>query len=165
MGIEAKKIRAENVVEGVQVIGVDPGQAENFLGIAQWILEGGSIKAEEIDATNLVEGVQWIANDGITTPTATEFGHRLAALEAELARLGTGGEPAVARDALQQAAAELQKAQPEPRRVGDFLKTAASTLADATKAAGVASQLAGKLAPLAVGAAKLWEIAGRVLGG
>jgi len=56
--IKAKRIKAENVVSGMQIISSDKNVSQNTIKDQP---VKGSITAEEIDATNIVSGVQFLS--------------------------------------------------------------------------------------------------------
>ena len=59
-GIRAGRIKAENVVDGVQLQGDAPAEIAGLVELAGAIQRGG-IEAEEIEASNVVDGLQFIA--------------------------------------------------------------------------------------------------------
>src|SRR5260370_32509997 len=80
-GIHAKRIKAENVVSGVQVQGGDMQTAATLIQLAQAIRRG-EINADEIEARHLVSGLQYIADP--TQASAEDLRRELAALRTQL---------------------------------------------------------------------------------
>ncbi len=166
MGIKAKSIKAKNVVGGFQVLGGEAEDLERILRLARNRLTrnqlNGGIEADSIEADNLVEGLQWVAPGAIRDLAGLRA--KVEEMEQEVLR-SPDAEVVQARKALTQAKQELDAPQPDKAKVEERLKKAATILAQVSKAAEAAGKLGKELVRWTVGAAGLWEIAGRVLGG
>jgi len=157
MAIKAKKITAQNIVEGSQVIdNTGKGLGANVLTIAaesaKQILAdgGGGIEADEIEATNLVEGFQYIQNPA--QPTLDEVRKALAAKV--LLTVNDPTVPAEVKTALVNAQTEAQKKAAEPKTLLEKLNTLSETLKNVTDAAPNVLKIA-KWLPLVYSAVKL----------
>src|SRR5258708_2814365 len=119
-GIRARKIQADNVVEGVQMQGGDAQQAAALVSLAQAIRRG-EISADEIQARNLVSGLQYIADPN--KATTEDVRQELAALRAKVDAVIAAQEIPDQADAedmkesLETAEKELAKPQPNGQRV------------------------------------------------
>jgi hypothetical protein len=74
-GIRAGRIKARNVVSGVQLQGGVPPEATGLAELAQAIRRGG-IEAEEIDADSVVDGLQSVTDPPPGTPDDDDKGER-----------------------------------------------------------------------------------------
>ncbi len=164
-GIHAKRIKADNIVDGVQVQGGDAEIAKAAMELAKELQTGG-IRAEEIIAKNLVEGFQYIGKDG-NPPDIAQFRQELAALQKQLTQAIQSGEFEDAYDAedaqkaLDRAAEQANQDTPVAEKVIAQLDKAAKIIAkvgEAAQSAGKAGLILIKLAPIAAGLKKIAEI-------
>jgi hypothetical protein len=162
-GIRARRIEAENVVNGVMLPAQALEQAEGLVALTRAIERGG-IEADEIKARNVVEGLlvtELRTVDDLRQEVGALRQQVQAALEA--GEVADAGDAADVAEALETAEAALAEPEPQGRRVTRKLKEAADVLAgaaEAATAAGKASQAVIKLAPVAM---MLWKLAERVL--
>jgi hypothetical protein len=161
-GIHADRIEAENVVDGVQVQDGTPGDADQLVELAQAIRRGG-ITAGEIKAGNVVSGLQFLT--GAPPEMPADLQREVAALRRQVAQAIADGEIASAgdaedvTDALDKAEAELEKSEPEGRRVIRKLKTAAEILTGTAETAQAARNVGLEVIKLAPVAAALVQLA------
>ena len=169
-GIRARTIKADNVVDGAQVVGGDPAADRDLVALAREIQRGG-ISADEILAQNVVSGLQVIAQPADATPDNLRrevegLRQALADLIAQGALTGEERDDAEdAQEELSKATEELGQEQPSGRRVVRTLKSASEILtgvADAAQKLGQAGADVLKLAPVA---AALYQIAAKLFGG
>lgn len=167
-GIQADRIEAENVVQGLQQLGGETGSTHALVALAT-ALSNGSIRADSIQARNVVAGFQYIADPAQVT--VDQLQQEIAHLRKQLAELLDAGEledsadMTDAQDALQEAETELAAEQPQGSRVLRKLKEVSEILtagADAASAAGRISDAVIKLAPVA---AALYQIGTTVFAG
>ena len=161
-GIQADRIEANNVVQGMQQLGGDPRAAAEAVALAE-ALNSGTIRADSIQARNVVAGFQYITDPTHATPE--ELRQEIARLQQQLAEALAAGEladnadMADAQEALEKAEDELAQEQPQGNRVVRKLKEASDILttgAGAATAAGKMGDVVIKLAPVA---AALYQIA------
>jgi hypothetical protein len=167
-GIQAGRIEADNVVQGMQQIGGDLSQAAEVVILAKALSYGG-ITAESIQAQNVVSGFQYIADPNRATPDELrrEIGHlrqQLAEALAE-AELDASADTADAAEALAKAEEELGQSEPQGRRIVRQLKTAAEILTETVQTAEAAQKAGQALLKLAPAAAALYQIAQKLFGG
>lgn len=167
-GIRAKRIKAENVVQGLQQLGGDLTGTAAAVALAE-ALRGGSITADSIEAKNVVAGFQYIADPSQATPD--ELRREVAALQEQLAAAIASGDLQVdaeiedAQEALVKAETELAGDQPRGNRVVRRLKEAAELLTEGAKTTDAARQAGQALVKLAPVAAALYQIATNLFGG
>jgi hypothetical protein len=155
-GIHADRIEADNVVDGVQTQGATPEDAGRLVELAQAAQHGG-ITAGEIEAGSVVSGLQFLTGAPPETPAALQ--REVAALRQQVKQAITAGEVTSAgdaedvTDALDKAEAELDKPEPDGKRVVRKLETTAEILTGAAETAQAARNVGLqiiKLAPVAV---------------
>lgn len=166
-GIRAKRIKAENVVSGVQLQGGDGQTASTLIQLAQAI-QRGDISADGIEAHHLVSGLQYIA--GPAQMSVEDLRRELSTLRTRLEQAIAAQEISDAVDAenaqesLKNAEDELAKPQPHGnhvlRKLDEFSQIMTRS-AEAAKAAGKLGTIVMQLAPLA---AAVWQIAQTLLG-
>lgn len=167
-GIQAKRIEADNVVQGFQQIGGDISQAAEAVILAK-SLSQGRITADSIQAKNIVAGFQYIADPNQATPD--ELRQEIAQLRQQLTEALTAGEleanadTADAAEALAKAEEELGQSEPQGRRIVRQLKTAAEILTETVQTAEAAQKAGQALLKLAPAAAVLYQIAQKLFGG
>src|SRR5258708_5520470 len=167
-GIRAKRIKAENVVSGVQVQGGDAQTASTLIQLAQAIRRG-DISADEIETHHLVSGLQYIADP--TQASVEDLRRELAALRAKLEQAIAGQEiPDVAdaedaQESLKSAEDELAKPQPHSNRVLRELDEFSQIMTRSAETAEAAGKLGSSVMQLAPLAAAVWQIAQKLLGG
>ncbi len=161
-GIRAREIRAENVVDGVQLQSGTPETAMALVELARKVRSGG-ITADMIQAGNVVSGIQFIW--GKVPVTLDELRQEVSALRVEVQRaivaqeITKAGDVADVQDSLEQAEQELNESQPDGERVTRKLASAADILtkvAGALQSVGKVGAEVIKLAPIA---AMLWKLA------
>jgi hypothetical protein len=155
-GIQAKRIQADNVVRGTQVVGFDAEQAARMTALARDI-QAGTITADDIIASNVVEGLQVIGRTG-QPPTQDQMRTEIAALRQQLdAAIAKGAikDPGDAQDA-KEAVARAEEEVAKPKPVGDRIaKNLEKTSTILTKVSGAVDKLGDvgnslvKLAPIA----------------
>jgi hypothetical protein len=166
-GIQAGRVEAENVVSGVQVQGGSAADAAGLARLAQAVRPGG-ITADQIVAGHVVSGLQFLA--GPPPATSGELAREVAALRREVAQaaaqgeMESAGDAEDAQDALEKAEAELQKPEPDGKRVARHLEIAAEILASSARVAQAAGQVGLQILKLAPIAAALVQLAGRIWG-
>ena len=160
-GIRAERIEAENVVDGVQLQGGTPEMAANLVQAAKAIQRGG-ITAKEIKAGNVVSGLQFLT--GKPPETQAELRAEVAALREQVQQalaaqeIADAGDAEDVTDALAKTEAELEKPEPNGRRVVRHLESATDILtgvAESTAAARNVGWQIIKLAPVAAALAQL----------
>lgn len=167
-GIQAKTIKADNVVQGMQQLGGDLTDAANAVALAE-ALRSGSITADSIEAKNVVSGLQYIADPAQATPD--ELRQEISHLRQQLAAALAAGEIEAdadvkdVQDALDEAETELAQPQPQGNRVVRKLKEAAEILTEGAKATEAAQKVGLALIKLAPVAAALYQIATKLFGG
>ena len=166
-GIRAKKIEAENIVDGVQAPAGTAEQAAGLVALARAIRSGG-IDAEELRAKNVVVGLQVISEPA--KANAGDLRQEAAALRKRLESAAAAGEiaPAEARDAaeaLGKVVEELAGGQPQGSRVVRKLAEVSQILTAAAEAAQAAGKFGWQVLQLAPLAAMLWQIARGMFGG
>lgn len=167
-GIQAKTIKAENVVQGMQQLGGDLSRAAEAVALAE-ALRGGTITADSIEAKNVVAGFQYITDPAQATPD--QLRQEVAALKRQLAAAMAAGEVessadvADVQDALATAETELDKPEPQGSRIVRKLKEAATILTESAKVADAARKAGQVLIKLAPVAAALYQIATNLFGG
>ena len=68
-GIRARRIRAESVVDGVQVVGgMGDGNTAHLLALAREVVAGG-IDVDDLRARNVISGLQVIRDPSAATLT------------------------------------------------------------------------------------------------
>jgi hypothetical protein len=165
-GIRAGRIEAENVVDGVQVQGGTSAGAGDLVELARAIQSGG-ITAGEIKAGNVVSGLQFLA--GRPPETRGELRQEVAALRRQVEQAVAAGEFTSRGDAedvtgaLQAAETELNRPQPDGRRVARKLRSAAEVLTGAAEAATAARKVGVEIIRLAPVAAALYQLAQAIL--
>lgn len=159
-GIHANTIKADNVVQGAQVIGDRSDDGANLAAQLSDLAKAvgqGSITADSIEAQNVVVGLQYITDPNKATPTQLQ--QEVAYLKWQLAdALAAAGKPPSndmmdVQDALEKAEAELGQAEPQGRRVLRKLEEVAEILTESAKVTDAAQKVGeavGKLAPVAV---------------
>jgi hypothetical protein len=166
-GIRARRIEADNVVDGVQVVG-EVSETRELVALAREVISGG-IDVDDLCARNVVTGLQIIRDP--SRATVTELRREVLALESRLLAIQPGpdaevtAELAAARGDVATARAELEGAQPDAGVVLPRLRSAAelvTTVADTTEAAG---RTVEGIATIATALAAVGAIAARVLGG
>jgi hypothetical protein len=161
-GIHADRIEAENVVDGVQMQGGTPVDADQLIELAQAIRRGG-ITAAEIRAGSVVSGLQFLT--GAPPESPADLQREVAALRRQVAQAVVDGEIASAgdaedvTDALDKAEEELSKPDPEGRRVVRKLETAAEILTGTAETARAARNVGLEVIRLAPVAAALVQLA------
>lgn len=161
-GIHADRIEAENVVDGVQMQGGAPEDAAHLVSLAQAIRRGG-ISADEIRASSVVSGLQFLT--GKPPETRDELREEVAALRTQVAQAVADGEmpsPADAEDvtdALDKAQTELEKPDPDGKRVVRTLTNAAEILTGTAEAVQAARNVGWQVLKLAPVAAALVQLA------
>ncbi len=167
-GIQAKTIKAENVVQGVQQLGGDLSNVAAAVSLAE-ALRGGTITADSIEAKNVVAGLQYIADPSNATPQ--ELQQQVAELQRQLAEALTDAKMEAdadmedAQDALNQAETELGKSEPHGKRIVRKLKEAADILTEGAKTTDAARKTGLALLKLAPVAAALYQIATTLFAG
>jgi hypothetical protein len=165
-GIRARRIHAENVVEGVQFQGVDRDTAAQLISLARGIQSNG-IDADEVITRNLVTGLQYIDKAGQSS--IDELRNELNAIHVKLAEAISEGDipehdATYADEALTEA--EMELAQPRPnrgsivRKLGDVAEIVTKTAEASAATQKLTSQAIG-LAPLV---ATVYQVAQRLLG-
>ncbi len=166
-GIHAKRIRADNVVSGVQMQGGEPQQAAAMVSLAQAI-RGGEIRANEITAGNLVSGLQYIADPAQATPE--QLRQEITALRPQVKQavahqeIADSGEAEDVQQGLAEAEQELAKLQPNGQRVIRKLDEVNTILTRSAKIAQTTSKTRALVIQLAPVAATLWQVAQRLFG-
>jgi hypothetical protein len=161
-GIHARTIEAENVVDGVHLQGGVPADVEALVGLAQAI-QRGSITADEIRAGNVVSGVLFVA--GKPPVNHAELRAEVAALREQVQQAIAAGEVADAgdaedvTDALAKTEAELEKPEPNGKRVVRHLESATDILTGVAKSAAAARNVGWQIVKLAPVAAALSQLA------
>ncbi|MFC1763590.1 hypothetical protein ACFL6U_16120 [Planctomycetota bacterium] len=123
--IKANKIKAKNVVSGVQVQGELTGEGETLKEIAQTC--GGNITAGEIDAESIVSGLQVLSEK--TPASVDEFRQQVAELSKQVQRLLVVTPATEAKDVeeigecLAKSEKELSVSQPSANRIRRWLTT------------------------------------------
>ena len=160
-GITADRIEADNVVDGVQMQGGTLEMAANLVQAAKAIQRGG-ITAKEIKAGNVVSGLQFLT--GKPPESQAELRAEVAALREQVQQAIAAGEVADAgdaedvTDALVKTEAELEKPDPNGRRIVRHLESATDILtgvAESVEAARSVGWQIIKLAPVAAALAQL----------
>jgi predicted RNA-binding Zn ribbon-like protein len=160
-GIHADRIEADNVVDGVQLQGGTPEMAANLIQAAKAIQRGG-ITAKEIKAGNVVSGLQFLT--GKPPETQADLRAEVAALREQVQQAIAAGEVADAgdaedvTDALAKTEAELEKSEPNGKRVVRHLESATDILTGVAESTAAARNIGWqiiKLAPLAAALAQL----------
>jgi hypothetical protein len=167
-GIRARTIKADNVVDGAQVVGGDAAAARELVALAREIQRGG-ISADEILAQNVVSGLQVITQP--SEATSDNLRREVQALREHLAQavaqsqVPDPDEAADAEDHLERADEELAKPEPNGRRVVRRLKSASEILTGVAEAAQKLGQAGAEVLKLAPIAAALYQIAVKLFGG
>lgn len=167
-GIQAKTIKAENVVQGMQQLGGDLSQAAEAVALAE-ALRGGTITADSIEAKNVVAGFQYITDPARATPD--QLRQEVAELKRQLAVAIAAGEVESnadvedVQDALAAAETELDKPEPQGNRIVRKLKEAATILTESAKVTDAARKAGQALIKLAPVASALYQIATKLFGG
>ncbi|HET8912028.1 MAG TPA: hypothetical protein VFN23_11225 [Ktedonobacteraceae bacterium] len=166
-GIRARSIQAENIVDGVQILGADPQQAAALVQLAQSIRRG-EITADKIRARNIVTGLQYISDPAHAT--SDELRKEVEALRSKVDKaivaqeIPDEADAQDARESLEVAEKELAKPQPNGQRVLRKLDEATTILtksADLAQSAGKVGAYVLQLAPLA---ATVWQVAQKFFG-
>ena len=166
--IQAKDIKAENVVQGFQQLGGELTSTAEIVALAEGLLQG-SIQADSIEAQNVVSGWQYIAKP--SQVTLAELRQEVAQLRQQLAQAIATGEITAdanmtdAQEALDKAEQELAQSQPQGSRVVRKLKEVADILIEGAKTTEAAQQAGQALLKLAPIAATIYQIGLRLLGG
>ncbi len=166
-GIHARRIEAENVVEGVQIQGGDAQSAASLVSFAQAI-QRGDINADEIKARHLVSGLQYIADS--TQASVEDLRRELAALRTKLEQVISSHEipdaadAEDARESLMVAETELAKSQPAKSRVLRKLDDLSQIITRSAATADAAGKLGAQVIQLAPMVATLWQVAHHLLG-
>ena len=161
-GIHAGRIEADNVVDGVQVQGGTPERAAALVEAARAIQRGG-ITADEIKAGNVVSGLQFLT--GKPPEDQTELLAEVAALRAQVQQaIAAGGvddegDAEDVTDALAKTEAELEKPEPNGRRVVRHLESATEILTGAAESVEAARNVGWQIIKLAPVAAALAQLA------
>lgn len=123
--IKANKIKAKNVVSGVQVQGQVPEEVDKLKDVAAACT--GRITANEIDAESIVSGLQVISD---TKPASgEEFTEQLGVLNDMVKRLAAVASDAESKDVqemgelLEKSQKELKTEAPSGTRISRWLKT------------------------------------------
>src|SRR5258708_26105664 len=167
-GIRAKRIKAENVVSGVQVQGGDAQTASTLIQLAQAIRRG-DISADEIETHHLVSGLQYIADPA--QANVEDLRRELAALRTKLEQaiasqeIPDTADAEDAQESLKSAEDELAKPQPHGNRVLRKLDEFSQIITRSAETADASAKLEAKIIQLAPLAATVWQIAHKLLGG
>lgn len=165
--IRAKRIKAENIVSGIQLQGSDSQTASTLIQLAQSI-QRGDISADEIEAHHLVSGLQYIADP--TQASVENLRRELAALHMKLEQAIAAQEiPDVvdaedAQESLKSAEDELAKPQPHGNRVLRKLDELSQIITRSAETAEAAGKLGSRVIQLAPLVATIWKIAHKLLG-